>query len=60
MVAAFVGQVNLLRAIVDAGGVRPGRLTFPMPPEAPQIEPGREVLLALRPEGIRIGAGSLV
>jgi ABC-type Fe3+/spermidine/putrescine transport system ATPase subunit len=57
-VAAFVGQVNLLRATVDAGGVRLGSLTFPMPPEAPRIEPGREVILALRPEAIRIGLGS--
>lgn len=57
-VAAFVGQVNLLRAIVDEGGVRLGSLTFPMPLDAPPIEPGSQVLLAIRPEAIRIGAGS--
>jgi putative spermidine/putrescine transport system ATP-binding protein len=57
-VAAFVGQVNLLSAIVDADGVRLGSLAFPLPPEAPPIKPGSRVLLALRPEAIRIGAGS--
>jgi putative spermidine/putrescine transport system ATP-binding protein len=57
-VAAFVGQVNLLRASVEKGGLRLGMLTLPFPPDAPQVEPGREVILAIRPEAIRIGAGS--
>jgi putative spermidine/putrescine transport system ATP-binding protein len=57
-VATFVGQVNLLRATVEGEGLRLGTLTFPVPPDAPRVEPGREVILALRPEAIRIEAGS--
>jgi ABC-type Fe3+/spermidine/putrescine transport system ATPase subunit len=57
-VAAFVGQVNLLRARVETGGLRLGTLCLPVPPGAPPVEPGREAILALRPEAIRIGAGA--
>lgn len=59
-VAAFVGQVNLLRARVEADGLRIGSLRLPVPPEAPPVEPGRDAILALRPEAIRIGAGAEV
>jgi len=57
-VAAFVGQVNLLRARVETGGLRLGPLWLPVPPGAPPVDPGREAILALRPEAIRIGAGA--
>ena len=57
-VAAFVGQVNLLRARVEEGGVRIGSLRLPVPPDSPHVEVGHEAILALRPEAIRIGAGS--
>ncbi|HYL80830.1 MAG TPA: ABC transporter ATP-binding protein [Candidatus Acidoferrum sp.] len=57
-VATFVGQVNLLRATAEGEGLRLGTLTFPIPPDAPRVESGREVILALRPEAIRIGTGS--
>lgn len=63
-VATFVGQVNLLRATVEAGegdekpSLRLGALRLPFPPDTPGLEPGREVLLALRPEAIGIGPGS--
>ncbi len=57
-VAAFVGQVNLLRARVETGGLRLGPLWLPVPPNAPSVEPGREAILALRPEAIRIGIGA--
>ncbi|MBI3084332.1 MAG: TOBE domain-containing protein, partial [candidate division NC10 bacterium] len=32
-------------------------LRLPVPPEATPVEPGRDAILALRPEAIRIGAG---
>jgi len=57
-VAAFVGQVNLLRAKVEAGGLRLGPLWLPIPADSPPVEPGREAILALRPEAIRIRAGA--
>jgi ABC-type Fe3+/spermidine/putrescine transport system ATPase subunit len=57
-VAAFVGQVNLLRARVEEGWLRLGSLRIPLPPNAPAVENGREVLLALRPEAIHFGARS--
>jgi ABC-type Fe3+/spermidine/putrescine transport system ATPase subunit len=57
-VAAFVGQVNLLRARVGGEGLHLGSLRLPVPPEAPPLEVGAEVILALRPESIRIGAGA--
>jgi len=56
-VAAFVGQVNLLRARVETGGLRLGPLWLPFPAGAPAVGLGREAILALRPEAIRIGAG---
>jgi len=56
-VAAFVGQVNLLRARVEAGGLRFGQLRLPVPSDAPPVEPGRDAILALRPEAIRVGVG---
>ena len=54
-VAAFVGQVNLLRATVEVGGVRLGPLRLPLPPDAPPLEPGQDAVLGLRPEAIRLG-----
>ena len=57
-VAVFVGQVSLLRATVEAEGLRLGSLRLPLPPGAPPVQPGREVILALRPEAIHIGTGS--
>jgi ABC-type Fe3+/spermidine/putrescine transport system ATPase subunit len=57
-VAAFVGQVNLLRARVERDGLRIGSLRLPVPLDSPPIEPGRDAILALRPEAIRIGARS--
>ena len=57
-VAAFVGQVNLLRARVEEGGVRIGSLRLPLPADAPPVEAGRDVILALRPEAIGIRAAS--
>jgi ABC-type Fe3+/spermidine/putrescine transport system ATPase subunit len=57
-VAAFVGQVNLLRASAVGSGLRLGSLQLPLPPNAPSLIPGQEVILALRPEAIRIGKGS--
>ncbi len=56
-VAAFVGQVNLLRARVEAGGLSVGPLRLSAPTAMSLPEPGREVILALRPETIRIGTG---
>jgi ABC-type Fe3+/spermidine/putrescine transport system ATPase subunit len=56
-VAAFVGQVNLLRARVEAGGLSVGPLRLAAPPGVPLPAPGREAILALRPEAIRIGTG---
>ncbi|MBI3455647.1 MAG: ABC transporter ATP-binding protein [Candidatus Rokubacteria bacterium] len=58
-VAGFVGQVNLLRATVEAAPgagrlqLRIGALELPLPAEA-VVEPGRDVLVVLRPEAIRI------
>jgi ABC-type Fe3+/spermidine/putrescine transport system ATPase subunit len=57
-VAAFVGQVNLLRTRAEAGVWVLGSLRLPIPPGAPPLEPGQEAILALRPEAIRIGAGA--
>jgi ABC-type Fe3+/spermidine/putrescine transport system ATPase subunit len=57
-VAAFVGQVNLLRTRAEAGVLILGTLRLPIPPGAPPLEPGQEAILALRPEAIRIGAGA--
>ena len=57
-VAAFVGQVNLLRAKIEGGSLRLGSLLLPLPANTPVLESGEEVILALRPEAIRIGAGS--
>ncbi len=57
-VAAFVGQVSLLRATVEEGRLRLGPLRLSLPPDAPPLGPGREAILALRPEAIEIGAGS--
>lgn len=54
-VAAFVGQVNLLRVRVEAGGLRMGRLLLPFPSDAPPLEVGQEAVLAFRPEASRIG-----
>jgi ABC-type Fe3+/spermidine/putrescine transport system ATPase subunit len=56
-VAAFVGQVNLLRARIEAGWLAVGPLRLSAPPGVPLPEPGREAILALRPEAIRIGTG---
>ena len=56
-VAAFVGQVNLLRARVEAGGLAVGPLRLAAPPGVPLPAPGQEAILALRPEAIRIGTG---
>jgi ABC-type Fe3+/spermidine/putrescine transport system ATPase subunit len=57
-VAAFIGQVNLLRARVEEGWLRLGSLRLPFPSNAPAVKNGQDVILALRPEAIHIGAGS--
>jgi len=57
-VAAFVGQVNLLRARVEAGGLSVGPLRLSAPTGMSLPDPGREAILALRPEAIRIGSGA--
>jgi len=56
-VAAFVGQVNLLRARVEAGGLSVGPIRLSAPKGMSLPAPGREAILALRPEAIRIGTG---
>ncbi len=57
-VAAFVGQVNLLRGTVEVGGIRLGQLQIPVPADAPPVELGRDAILALRPEAIRVEGAS--
>jgi ABC-type Fe3+/spermidine/putrescine transport system ATPase subunit len=54
----FVGQVNLLQARAEAGRLLLGTLRLPIPPDAAPPEPGREAILAFRPEAIRIEAGA--
>jgi ABC-type Fe3+/spermidine/putrescine transport system ATPase subunit len=51
-VAGFVGQVNLLRGVLTAGTLRLGAIEVPLPTPAAG---GGEVLVALRPEAIRVG-----
>jgi ABC-type Fe3+/spermidine/putrescine transport system ATPase subunit len=51
-VSGFVGQVNLLRGRVEYGRLRLGRLVLPLP--APLASGDAEVVVALRPESIRI------
>jgi ABC-type Fe3+/spermidine/putrescine transport system ATPase subunit len=52
-VAGFVGQVNLLRATLDSGRLRIGSLVLPLPPD---FSGAGEVVVALRPEAIRIAS----
>ena len=52
MGAGFVGQVNLLRGRVENGSLRLGRLVLQLP-TLPAAD-GTEVVVALRPEAIRI------
>ena len=54
-VAAFVGQVNLLRARVEGDALRLGSLRLPLPPTWTPARAGQEVILALRPEAVRMG-----
>jgi ABC-type Fe3+/spermidine/putrescine transport system ATPase subunit len=51
-VAGFVGQVNLLRGRVEHGTLRLGPLVMALPAPPPAVGP--EVVVALRPEAIRI------
>jgi ABC-type Fe3+/spermidine/putrescine transport system ATPase subunit len=54
-VAAFVGQVNLLRARVEGDTLVLGSLRLPLPPTRMPARVGQEVILALRPEAVRLG-----
>jgi putative spermidine/putrescine transport system ATP-binding protein len=51
-VAGFVGQVNLLRGRVEHGRVRLGEQSLGLPGRS--VADGSDVLVALRPEAIRI------
>ncbi len=57
-VASFVGQVNLLRAKVEGAALHLGSLRLPLPAHVPRTGSDQEVILALRPEAIRVGAMS--
>jgi len=54
-VAAFVGQVNLLRARVEGDALRLGSLRLPLPPTWTPARASQDVILALRPEAVRMG-----
>jgi ABC-type Fe3+/spermidine/putrescine transport system ATPase subunit len=57
-VAGFVGQVNLLRGIRDAGALAIGSLRLPLPADVVGVASGQEATVLLRPEAIRIGSAA--